>query len=248
MSEPNKDVGALLRKPFPPELVGKLPRVTCKACRDVRGACDKHGMIRCTVCGNNITTAHIHLDYVGHAAVTDRLLEADAAWSWKPAYRDVEPAVLVAACASGSAEIVRQVIANSPPLADGAGMWIELTVGGVTRLGYATDDRGGPDHMKMLVSDGIRNAAMRFGVALDLWSKEDLRPESPAAEETPPDAAPAAPRDWAAEARAITDLDGLLTLGQECSAAGAFTGRVRSVMLDQRQKLQKPATPMEVTS
>ena len=27
---------------------------------------------------------------------------------------------------------------------------------------------------KQLISDAIRNAAMRFGVALDLWAKEDL--------------------------------------------------------------------------
>ncbi len=49
-------------------------------------------------------------------------------------------------------------------------LWIKLTVCGVTRPGV-----GDGKTAKELIGDAIRNAAMRFGVALDLWAKEDLQ-------------------------------------------------------------------------
>src|SRR5690348_12068032 len=107
-----------LRKPFPPESVGKLPK------------------------------GGVMLDYVGHAAVTDRLLTTDPQWPWEPMALDQ----------FGS------------PMCDKEGnLWIKLTVCGVTRLGC-----GDGKSMKERIGDAIRNAAMRFGVALDLWAKEDL--------------------------------------------------------------------------
>ena len=48
------------------------------------------------------------------------------------------------------------------------------TVCGVTRIGV-----GDGKSMKELIGDAIRNAAMRFGVALDLWSKEELESVHP---------------------------------------------------------------------
>ena len=53
-------------------------------------------------------------------------------------------------------------------------MWIRLTVCGVTRLGVGTCNAEAFDVEKQLVGDAIRNAAMRYGVALDMWSKEEL--------------------------------------------------------------------------
>lgn len=148
-----------LRAPFPPATVGKLPRVTCRDCRDARGkVCEKHTKTQCRDCGNWMTSAHIHLDYVGHAACTDRLLSVDPFWTWEP----------VAWTADGL-----------PCIREGA-MWIRLTVLGVTRLGVGSaDGKGGPDAVKEMIGDAIRNAAMRFGVALDLWSKEDLHAAAP---------------------------------------------------------------------
>ena len=108
-----------LRKPFPKESVGKLPK------------------------------AGMQLDYVGHAAVTDRLLRVDPSWTWEPLAVDPET--------------------QMPLLDDKNGLWIKLTVGGVTRIGYGD----GPDN-KQRIGDAIRNAAMRFGVALDLWTKDEL--------------------------------------------------------------------------
>lgn len=144
------EIAKILREPFAPELVGKLPRVYCKGCRDAQfKVCQQHSRAKCQHCGSNITTAHLHLDYVGHAEITDRLLLADAEWTWEPV-------------AFGS---------DGLPLLDrNGGLWIRLTVGGVTRIGYGhADGKSGPDAVKEAIGDALRNAAMRFGVALDLW-------------------------------------------------------------------------------
>ena len=62
---------ALLRKPFPRNLISKLPKPTAK--RDVMDGLPK---AMCAVCGTyHATSKVIHLDYVGHAALTDRLLD-----------------------------------------------------------------------------------------------------------------------------------------------------------------------------
>ena len=117
-----------LRKPFPPEVIGKLPKRTKNA--------------------DGSWGPTIHLDYVGHAAVTDRLLTVDPAWSWEPLALDE----------------------HGLPALDRAGnLWIKLTICGVTRLGV-----GDGKSAKECIGDAIRNAAMRFGVALDLWAKENL--------------------------------------------------------------------------
>jgi hypothetical protein len=140
-----------LREPFPEEKIGKLPRVTCKACRESPGrVCDHHTKAKCEVCGQWMTTAHMHLDYVGHADVTDRLLEVDRYWSWEPLGVDER---------------------GLPVIRDG-GLWIKLTVKGVTRLGFGDSENARNPNPKVLIGDAIRNAAMRFGVALDLWRKE----------------------------------------------------------------------------
>lgn len=49
---------AKLREPFPPEQIGKLPK------------------------------GGVMLDYVGHAALTARLLDVDPEWSWEPCALD----------------------------------------------------------------------------------------------------------------------------------------------------------------
>lgn len=154
---------ARLLEPFPESAVSHLPRGTCRDCTDSpRKRCDRHQWVsNCTVCGGHHSSAVIHLDYVGHADVTVRLLEADPLWSWEPvAWRE-----------------------DGTPARDAdGGMWIRLTVCGVTRLGYG-DSQGkrGPNGTKELIGDALRNAAMRFGVAVDLWSKSDAAEERKAA-------------------------------------------------------------------
>lgn len=166
---------ARLRVPFPPESIGKLPRGTCKACKEVGPwrACDRHAMVRgCEECHGTHSTAVIHLDYVGHADATLRLLEVDPHWSWEP--------------------FSQAQIMALPPAYREAGLWINLTVLGVTRPGFgdAGSKRGG-DAVKEAIGDALRNAAMRFGVALELWAKGD-RERFHAADETPEPALPPA--------------------------------------------------------
>lgn len=142
----------LLREPFPAHQISKLPKPTKKQTEDVR-ANFKLG-VRCAICGAWHHPDVIHLDYVGHAALTDRLLDADPGWYWEPLATD----------SSGL-----------PALDESGGMWIKLTVCGVTRLGYGdAQGKTGGDAMKERIGDALRNAAMRFGAALDLWHKGDL--------------------------------------------------------------------------
>lgn len=149
------DALAKLREPFPPEAVNKLPRVTCENCS--KKNCNQHQRSKCNVCGAYVSTQHIHLDFVGHAALTDRLLTVDPLWTWEPFATDDQGAPLMERD-------------NGRP----CGLWINLTVAGMTRPGYGSCDPGKPDAVKELIGDALRNAAMRFGCALDLWHKGDL--------------------------------------------------------------------------
>jgi hypothetical protein len=94
---------------------------------------------------------------VGHADVTDRLLAVDPEWNWEPKAEDEHGLPVFDTDKNGSP----------------VGLWIRLTVGGVTRLGYGSCPSGQNDAVKVLIGDALRNAAMRFGVALDLWAKGD---------------------------------------------------------------------------
>lgn len=167
-----------LREPFPDARIGKLPKLTCRDCRDSRfRSCDNHTKRTCTVCGNWISPAHTHLDYVGHADITDRFLEVDPGWDWEPVARDVDRDLLLAAVQTGNADILNAVLASAPPQLDSnGGMWMRVTIGGVTRLGYGDGGgKRGPDAIKVAIGDGLRNAGMRFGAGLDMWRK-DIEP------------------------------------------------------------------------
>ncbi len=160
----NADQQKALRAPFEPAEIGKLPRLWCGKCRESRTkSCPDHPAAKCRECGQKHSTAALHLSYVGHAETTDRLLSVDPAWNWE-----------------GLGE-------NGAPVLDNGGLWIRLTVCGVTRLGYGdAQGKTGGDAIKECIGDAIRNAAMRFGVALDLWRKSgnlDMQVEQQSAEE-----------------------------------------------------------------
>lgn len=166
---------ALLRRPFPDHQVSKLPKPT-KAQTDAVRADFKAG-VRCKVCGAWHHPDVVHLDYVGHAALTDRLLDTDPLWTWEPvAFRD-----------------------GLPAFDQTGGLWIKLTVCGVTRLGYGhaavkpNQDPGARE--KEVIGDSLRNAAIRFGAALDLWHKGDLHlpDKDGGSDDKPKPAAPPAP-------------------------------------------------------
>lgn len=95
------------------------------------------------------------LSFVGHADITKMLIEVDSEWTWEPVAFDVNglPAYRVE---NGMAHM--------------AG-W--LTVQGVRRLGIGSVVHNKPDLLKELVSDFIRNSAMRFGICLSLWTKQE---------------------------------------------------------------------------
>lgn len=125
----NPEQAKALRAPFPKSAIGKMPK------------------------------GGVSLDFVGHAATTDRLLAVDPEWSWEPVAYDPR---------------------GLPGIDEHGGLWIRLTVAGVTRLGYGdAGGKKGPNAIKEAIGDAIRNAAMRFGVALDLWAKEDIANTTP---------------------------------------------------------------------
>lgn len=111
----SKMVRDWLRKPFKPEQIGKLPA----------------------------TQKRPALDFVGHAAVTDRLNKIAPDWSYT---------------VDTMSELNGKV-------------WIRgtMTIGGVSRPEF-----GDGDDPKEAIGNFIRRGAMRFGVAIDLWSREEL--------------------------------------------------------------------------
>lgn len=172
----------LLRAPFAPHQISLLPKPYKRD--SPKG--------KCAECGGYHGLPAAHLSYVGHAALTDRLLDCDPNWSWEP----------VAFGADGL-----------PLLDRDGGMWIRLTVCGVTRLGYGdAQGKTGPDAMKERIGDALRNAAMRFGAALDLWHKGELHKDDE------PDSAPESisdseMADFQIAIRESEAMDALLKIG-----------------------------------
>jgi len=150
----------LLRTPFPANQIGKLAKGS-----KAQTQCPNEEKRNCNICGGWHHPKMIHLDYVGHAALTDRLLDADPGWFWEPlALRD-----------------------GLPAFDSTGGLWIRLTVCGVTRLGYGNAEESQYKEVgsreKEVIGDALRNAAMRFGAALELWHKGDLHADEEKSEE-----------------------------------------------------------------
>ena len=258
MSATDKPVTGLakMREPFPERLIGKLPKPV-KARDEDKGRCERGSRYSADgyFCGGWHARS-VHLDYAGHAAITDRLLDADPEWDWQPAYRKTDNALLAQAMATGNPEIVRMVIENSPPLIDSnGGMWMKLTVDGVTRMGYGdAAGKSGANAVKELIGDGLRNAAMRFGGGLELWHKGDLHapseePEAPQAEQQParPTQAVTSPaRNWPVEAKAIVtsaeppkqQFVQLGLLMEECERSGQMTPALKKKFIAEGKTLQ----------
>lgn len=123
-----------LRKPFPKEQIGKLPA----------------------------TNKRPELDFVGHAAVTDRLNQV-LGLDWHYTVDDL--------------------------FSIEGTVWIRGTF---TVLGCSRVEYGDGTDAKEAIGNFIRRGAMRFGVALDLWSRQELgtasseyRTVAPSGEERP---------------------------------------------------------------
>lgn len=150
MTQPAPKLDGLeaMREPFPPIFISKLPKGT-----KAQNECPADQKVNCKVCGGWHHPRIVHLDYVGHAAITQRLLDADPHWSWEPLAYGPD---------------------GLPKLDEFGGMWIRLTVAGHTRLGYGdAAGKHGTNAIKEVIGDALRNAAMRFGAALELWHKGD---------------------------------------------------------------------------
>lgn len=193
---PNGLLWASLRAPFPPEQTEWLPKQMRKDDQD-KGRCEE-GSRYCAdahPCGGWHARS-IHLTYIGHAGVTDRLNDVDPLWTWEP----------------------MALTEQGTPLATDGGLWIRLTVLGVTRLGFGdAQGKSGTNAVKEIIGDAIRNAAMRFGVGTYLWSKSEAAKilaaggdpeasERPAVEQARA-AQQAAAADEAQAARPVRSLD-----------------------------------------
>jgi hypothetical protein len=131
----------------------------------------------------------ITLDFVGHAEITKILIEVDPNWSWEPVAwtTDGRPAI---ATVNGMAV-----------------MWGKLTVLGQTRLGVGSARHDKPDLDKELIGDFLRNAAMRFGISLSLWSKSEWE-EQQAAPRKPAEPKPVS-QDFVAKFRDACEKKGI---------------------------------------
>ena len=231
---------ALMRVPFPPHQISKLPKPT-KAQTDAVRA-DFRAGIRCKVCGLWHHKDVVHLDYVGHAALTDRLLDCDPHWSWEPMAYNQD---------------------GTPKFDAHGGLWIKLTVCGVTRLGYGhADGKSGGDAIKEVIGDALRNAAMRFGAALDLWHKGDLHvdaDDAAAAAASPDTEAPRKPapvaafsrEDALASIRAAQTVDALMAIwrklpdGERATLLPDLTARKVAIRAAEKAALAAPFPPLE---
>lgn len=129
----------------PKEMVDKLPKPTKRE--------NKPGS--CKECGGWHGLPAVHLDYMGHAAVTRALIETDEQWNWEP---------------------VAFTEAGEPLISNAGGhlrMWARLTVLGKTVLCVGTCPANKPEPEKELIGDMLRNGAMRFGIGLGLWAKDE---------------------------------------------------------------------------
>ena len=106
------------------------------------------------------TNKRPELDYVSHADVTDRLLQVDPSWSWEWGVNDPQTGL-----PSKALSLTRE--------GEEWALWMTITVNGVTRRDVGYVDASKPEALKHVVSDAIRRCAMRHGVALDLWQKDD---------------------------------------------------------------------------
>ena len=144
----------------------------------------------------------MQLDFVGHADVTKMLIEIDPEWTWEPTAFDANglPAYRVE---NGMAHM--------------AG-W--LTILGVRRLGIGSVMHNKPDLLKELISDFIRNASMRFGVCLSLWTKQEWDDVSHTPTTSAPKPAPVAKVEPAKPSDPLVSMDNIKRFVDACKAAG----------------------------
>lgn len=136
-------------------------------------------------CGGYHSRA-IHLDYIGHATITERLNSVDPFWTIEFMVKHPE---------------------TGEPQVDPDGTWFNMTVLGVTRP--CVGDAGGKgltaNGRKELMGDAIRNGAMRFGVGTYLWSKSEEAERRKRGELAAEEEAQQAGPDWSQQYQAARE-------------------------------------------
>ena len=150
----------------------------------------------------------IQLDFVGHADITRILIEIDPLWSYEPCgWNNGRPAIHVE---NGMAT-----------------MWAYLIVHGKKMLGVGSVRADKQELDKELVGDFLRNAAMRFGISLALWTKnewEDLGGHAPAPQKSSPARKPAP--------KPVADIAVTSTIPVDPEIVGKFIKACASANLD----------------
>ena len=142
------------------------------------------------------------LDFVGHADTQKALSEIDPTWTMEPVAFD-EFGLPAFRVENGMAHMAA---------------WMTLL--GVRRLGVGSVQASKPDLYKELLSDSLRNCAMRHNVYLALWSKsewEDVShtPSAPVAKPAPvAKVEPAKPSD------PLVSMDNIKRFVDACKSAG----------------------------
>ena len=148
------------------------------------------------------------LDFVGHADITRILIEVDPMWTWEPCgWVNGRPHIHVE---NGTAT-----------------MWGHLYVHGKPMLGVGSVRADKQELDKELVGDFLRNAAMRFGISLALWTKnewEDLGGHAPAPQKSIPARKPAP--------KPVADIAVTSTIPVDPEIVGKFIKACASANLD----------------
>jgi hypothetical protein len=95
-----------------------------------------------------------------------------------------------------------------------------LTILGVRRLGIGSVMHNKPDLLKELISDFIRNASMRFGVCLSLWTKQEWDDVSHTPTTSAPKPAPVAKVEPAKPSDPLVSMDNIKRFVDACKTAG----------------------------
>ena len=145
------------------------------------------------------------LDFIGHADITRILIEIDPNWRLVPiAWENGRPACNI--------------------VNDMATMWFELTLLGTARLAIGTAKANSQDCDKILYGDALRNGAMRFGIGLNLWTKQEWSDLDHNPTPKPAAKAPARTTGGNAQPEATpSDLDSPLTEDQIAAFNSACT-------------------------
>lgn len=176
---------------------------------DLKDIVTKYGVPDPSIVGK-LPRGGIQLDFVGHAEITKILIEIDPLWSWEPCAFDVNGR-------PGVSRVNDMVV-----------MWGRLTVLGKSLLGVGSAKFDKQDLDKELIGDFLRNASMRFGVALSLWSKAEWEHEAKPSK--PVDADP-----LVSEGNKARIVNAFATLGIELAEALTLVG----IRFDEFDKLRE---------